>query len=340
MRALEAGEVRDERGVARPGPPRDAGEHLRRVRHLRHPLRAHEGRHLDRPGGRPRSGDRRTRSCRPSSIARGFVLQPVARADFDDRDARGSMAVIAELDAGCVSGCTRSPGRQWIAVTRPSPGARTGSSIFIASRTIRMSPRVTASPAATLIATTVAGIGAVSEPCACGAAPARVAAVRGDLVDARRRGRPRSCRRPPTANSRSTRSPSLHDQLARRRRCATVALATVRDRRDRASRPSPSGRASDHGSGSPTAASRGSAPALRRRADERGGREDRGGRRRRLEQRRQVRVDEAGVHAAGAERRVLEQLDQKRRRSCGCRGSGKSRSAATARAIAASRVSP
>ena len=47
MRALESREIRHERRVARPRPSRDAGEDLRGVRHLRHPLRADERRHLD-----------------------------------------------------------------------------------------------------------------------------------------------------------------------------------------------------------------------------------------------------------------------------------------------------
>ena len=50
------GEVRHERGVARARAPRDAGEHLGGVGHLRHPFRADERRHFDHRQAAPRSG--------------------------------------------------------------------------------------------------------------------------------------------------------------------------------------------------------------------------------------------------------------------------------------------
>ena len=83
------------------------------------------------------------------------------------------MADAAEVFAGI----TRRPGTRYSALVpnaagltraiRPSPGARTGSSIFIASSTISVWPAVTVSPGATLTLTTVAGIGDESEPCDC-----------------------------------------------------------------------------------------------------------------------------------------------------------------------------
>ena len=85
-RAVEPGEIRHERGVTRARPPRDAREHLRGVRHLRHPFRADERAHLDR---------RQIRGAQPvdeldlvgGRHARALVLQPIARADLDDGDA-------------------------------------------------------------------------------------------------------------------------------------------------------------------------------------------------------------------------------------------------------------
>ena len=62
--------------------------------------------------------------------------------------------------------CTSSPWRHLTAATVPSPGARTGSSIFMASRTSSTSPCWTRAPGLTTTWRTVAGIGAVSEPCA------------------------------------------------------------------------------------------------------------------------------------------------------------------------------
>src|SRR5262249_44679582 len=93
--------------------------------------------------------------------ARRFVLQAVARPHFHDGDAGRKVHVKSIRPT---SGWTSSPGRQLTAATVPSPGARTGSSIFIASRTINTSPRFTASPCATFTAVTVAGIGAVTDP--------------------------------------------------------------------------------------------------------------------------------------------------------------------------------
>ena len=49
-------------------------------------------------------------------------------------------------------------------MTRPSRGAFTGSSIFIASSTSRVSPRATARPGTAVTAVTTAGIGARMVP--------------------------------------------------------------------------------------------------------------------------------------------------------------------------------
>ena len=98
-RALETGEVRHERGVADAGPARDAGEDLGGVRHLRHPFRADERRHLD---------DRQVRGAQPVDerdlVGRrhrdALVLQAVARSDFDDGDP--APAEIRERDTSRV----------------------------------------------------------------------------------------------------------------------------------------------------------------------------------------------------------------------------------------------
>ncbi len=71
-----------------PGPAGDAREHLGGVGHLRHPFRADERRHLDhRQIRRAQAVDELDLVGRRDQ--RAFVLQPVARADFDDRDRSG-----------------------------------------------------------------------------------------------------------------------------------------------------------------------------------------------------------------------------------------------------------
>jgi len=88
--AREPGQVGHERGVARPGTADNPGEHLAGVGHLRHPLRAHECRDLDdgvtRVAQRVDEGD-----LVGGADRRRLVLEAVAGADFDDRDARGTL---------------------------------------------------------------------------------------------------------------------------------------------------------------------------------------------------------------------------------------------------------
>ena len=99
-RALEAREVRDERRVARARPPRDAGEHLGGVGHLRHPLRADERRHFDhRQARRAQAVDER--DLVGGRHERALVLQPVARPDFDDRHVISVMR-SGRLDSDCL----------------------------------------------------------------------------------------------------------------------------------------------------------------------------------------------------------------------------------------------
>jgi len=52
---------------------------------------------------------------------------------------------------------------QLTALTTPPRGALIGNSIFIASSTITVSPSLTVLPGAVVMATTVAGIGAITE---------------------------------------------------------------------------------------------------------------------------------------------------------------------------------
>ena len=85
--AIESGQIRHERGVARRRPARDAGEHLGGVGHLRHPFRADERGDFDhRQAGRRQpvdeldlvaGRDRRLSFCRPS---RGPTSTTVTRA--------------------------------------------------------------------------------------------------------------------------------------------------------------------------------------------------------------------------------------------------------------------
>ena len=141
-------QVRHERGVADAGPPRDAGEDVGRVGHLRHPFRADEGRHLDhRVAGLGEPVHERDLVGRRNE--RRLVLQAVAGADFDDpRRATGRVLIrdprAARPAARARPACTRP------ILTRPSRGAVIGSSIFIASSMISTSPRATVWPGATL----------------------------------------------------------------------------------------------------------------------------------------------------------------------------------------------
>src|SRR5207237_988263 len=162
-RAFEAGNIGHQRGIARPRPPDNRCEHVRGVAHLGDPLRADERRRFDdRVSGLAQPIDERNLVGRGNR--RRLVLESIARANFDD--GRSGWKGHSNSTSG-TSGCTSSPGRQLTATIRPSPGAITGNSIFIASRTTSTVPFLTRSPGAILIATTVAGMGAVSDPCTC-----------------------------------------------------------------------------------------------------------------------------------------------------------------------------
>src|SRR5262249_6636441 len=160
-RPFEPGEVRDERGIARARPSRDAGEHIGTVGHLRYPLGADERGHLDHwQSGRGQPVDEL--DLVRGGYQRALVLQSVSRADFDDRDAaRRHVSSARTASAG-----TSWPSWQLTDTTVASAGARTGSSIFIASSSTTTSPFFTRSPAWTCTFSTVAGIGAVSAPAA------------------------------------------------------------------------------------------------------------------------------------------------------------------------------
>ena len=148
--------------VAHAGLLRDAREHLRGVRHLRHPLRRDERRDFDRASGRPRSGDRRTRSCAP--LERSPARSAARRAGRPRRWSRAPGSVLID------SSSTRFDARLH-ELARPDSaprarprraGARIGSSIFIASSMSTTSPlRDGRCPVRRARLTTVAGIGAL-----------------------------------------------------------------------------------------------------------------------------------------------------------------------------------
>ena len=165
VRRGEAASVGHQRGVASPRSPRDSACDVARIAHLRHARGIDEGRDLDhRQPGRSQRVDKRN-LCRGRNL-RGFVLQAVAGAHLDDGHARWQRERRSrqrhQRDARLHQVADLAGDRR----DTPSTGALSGSSIFMASSTIRVSPRATRSPGVTAMARTVAGIGADRLPVA------------------------------------------------------------------------------------------------------------------------------------------------------------------------------
>ena len=144
-------------------------------RHLRHPLRRHEAPTL-RSRDDPAAVSRSTNAIllRVGTIA-CLVLQAVARADLDDRDACWAACAIIRAPARLTPGCTSSPGLQCTRRTTPSRGARIGSSIFIASSISSVSPLSRAAPGSTSTLDDGRRHRRASCRCAAAGAPARSA---------------------------------------------------------------------------------------------------------------------------------------------------------------------
>ena len=86
--AVETLQVRRQRSVGHARPALDAGQHDSVVAHLRHPFRRDEGGRLDhRQPGRGQALDQFDLGFARDDLF--FVLQAVARADFDDFDVGG-----------------------------------------------------------------------------------------------------------------------------------------------------------------------------------------------------------------------------------------------------------
>ena len=93
QRTVQAGLVRHQHRVAHALDRGDAGQHVGRVRELGDPLRVHEGGGLDH--GQPRGGQPVDEpDLDVGGHHAGFVLQPVARADLDDRHGIGQRHVM------------------------------------------------------------------------------------------------------------------------------------------------------------------------------------------------------------------------------------------------------
>jgi hypothetical protein len=121
-RPLEAARIGHERGVQRAGASCDAGEHLAGIRHLRHPARADERTGLDhrQAGGAEPIDERDLVGGGDDGV---LVLQPVARAHFDDEEVGAAVHGPGYSSTSTCPGCTNSPSRQWTADTTPSRGA-------------------------------------------------------------------------------------------------------------------------------------------------------------------------------------------------------------------------
>src|SRR5947207_9155575 len=136
----------------------DAAQHLGRSDHLRDCLGRHEG--ADLYGAEARS-DQRLDEGDPVRDAdrRLLVLQPVARADFDDMDAIAHDAA-GSSSASSTPSPTISPTLHLIFFNTPANGARRVCSIFMTSRVRIAAPFSSVAPSSASSATTVPGKGA------------------------------------------------------------------------------------------------------------------------------------------------------------------------------------
>jgi hypothetical protein len=136
---LESTSIWHQRRKADARAPRGRPRDLTRIGHLRDPLRADERGDLDhRQAG---SGELIDELQLQRRVDGGVLfLQAVARADLDDFHAARQRRAAHDSSTSVTPGWTSSPGAQRISATRPALGARSVSSIFMASSTTSVSP--------------------------------------------------------------------------------------------------------------------------------------------------------------------------------------------------------
>src|SRR6185436_6691765 len=152
--------VGDEDGQAHAVRTAQAAQHLVRARHLRHPAWGHERARLDHGKAGVDQGLAEGHLVLDTEGGR-FVLQAVTGPDLDHAHPGRP---DHPSSTSTTPGLTMSPTRADTDFTRPSRGARTAFSIFMASTTSSSSPFITVSPAATFTAMTFPGMGASSPP--------------------------------------------------------------------------------------------------------------------------------------------------------------------------------
>ena len=257
--ALEAARRRHEDRVADARRAGDRREHLVRVGELRYGARVDERGRLDHAQAR-RAEQVDEADLDLGRDLGGLVLEPVARADLDDRDATraGSLSAVLRSLAAARRRRGRPAARRAHLVadrdeqpaTRPAPSAAITCSIFIASRTPSggCSPDVVAR--VTWMRTIRPGIGAAARPAS--SAPAPPGASDGGGASAKRCRRPepghRLDRRPATALA-TTPCRRRSRASARRRRRRPPPRPRSRGRRRRPSPrrpPAPGRRGSPH----------------------------------------------------------------------------------------------
>lgn len=102
------------------------------------------------PGSEIRSLQHRTPEQKPSArYSHGTTKKSSCFGRAAVRHQAVELSVAATKETSSTPSSTCSPSRKWIAATRPSAGAGSECSIFMASRTSKVSPRVTSWPSTT-----------------------------------------------------------------------------------------------------------------------------------------------------------------------------------------------
>src|SRR5438874_8760968 len=137
----------------------DTAQHLIRADHLRDRFRRDERADLNGvQAGRDQRLDES--DAIGDAYRRLFVLQAIARADFDDADGLAHDTAAGSTSASSTPSPTMSPTLHLIFFSTPAKGARRVCSIFITSSVRIAAPFSSVAPSSASSATTVPGSGA------------------------------------------------------------------------------------------------------------------------------------------------------------------------------------